>query len=259
MTALVVIRAGNLNRTITDPVRRGRLRAASTTPATRACVPGDKLTARQLLYGLLLPSGADAAYALAEAYGPGLPGVHHQDERHRQALGMTRTHFSNFDGLPWPTEYSTYSTAADLLTLGRAAMTSLRSSARSWTSAATGSPPAPAITPTCGATSIRCSATTPARSASRPATPRAAGPLPAVRGHQERPLPHRRHPGQPRHRHHRQRGRRHPHPELGLQPPRRAAHRQSLVGHLRGWQKRLAIRHCCHRRASSDWDTCARC
>ncbi len=37
-------------------------------------------------------------------------------------LGMTRTHFSNFDGLPYPTSYSNYSTAANLLTLGRAAM-----------------------------------------------------------------------------------------------------------------------------------------
>jgi D-alanyl-D-alanine carboxypeptidase (penicillin-binding protein 5/6) len=37
---------------------------------------------------------------------------------------MTRTHFSTFDGLPWPTPYSNYSTAANLLTLGRAAMRS---------------------------------------------------------------------------------------------------------------------------------------
>ena len=37
-------------------------------------------------------------------------------------LGMTRTHFSNFDGLPYPTSYSNYSTAANLLALGRAAM-----------------------------------------------------------------------------------------------------------------------------------------
>jgi D-alanyl-D-alanine carboxypeptidase (penicillin-binding protein 5/6) len=35
---------------------------------------------------------------------------------------MTRTHFSNFDGLPYPTPYSNYSTAANLLVLGRAAM-----------------------------------------------------------------------------------------------------------------------------------------
>jgi D-alanyl-D-alanine carboxypeptidase (penicillin-binding protein 5/6) len=37
-------------------------------------------------------------------------------------LGMRRTHFSNFDGLPYPTSYSNYSTAANLLVLGRAAM-----------------------------------------------------------------------------------------------------------------------------------------
>ena len=37
-------------------------------------------------------------------------------------LGMRRTHFSNFDGLPYPTPYSNYSTAANLLVLGRAAM-----------------------------------------------------------------------------------------------------------------------------------------
>jgi D-alanyl-D-alanine carboxypeptidase (penicillin-binding protein 5/6) len=37
-------------------------------------------------------------------------------------LGMSRTHFSNFDGLPYPTSYSNYSTAANLLTLGRTAM-----------------------------------------------------------------------------------------------------------------------------------------
>jgi len=35
---------------------------------------------------------------------------------------MRRTHFSNFDGLPYPTSYSNYSTAANLLVLGRAAM-----------------------------------------------------------------------------------------------------------------------------------------
>jgi D-alanyl-D-alanine carboxypeptidase (penicillin-binding protein 5/6) len=38
------------------------------------------------------------------------------------ALGMTHTHFANFDGLPYPTEYTTYSTPADLITLGVAAM-----------------------------------------------------------------------------------------------------------------------------------------
>jgi D-alanyl-D-alanine carboxypeptidase (penicillin-binding protein 5/6) len=37
-------------------------------------------------------------------------------------LGMLHTYFTSPDGLPYPTEYSTYSTPADLLTLGLAAM-----------------------------------------------------------------------------------------------------------------------------------------
>jgi D-alanyl-D-alanine carboxypeptidase (penicillin-binding protein 5/6) len=37
-------------------------------------------------------------------------------------LGMTHTHFTSPDGLPYPTEYSTYSTPADLLRLGLVAM-----------------------------------------------------------------------------------------------------------------------------------------
>jgi D-alanyl-D-alanine carboxypeptidase (penicillin-binding protein 5/6) len=37
-------------------------------------------------------------------------------------MGMARTHFTSPDGLPYPTETSTYSTPSDLLTLGLAAM-----------------------------------------------------------------------------------------------------------------------------------------
>jgi serine-type D-Ala-D-Ala carboxypeptidase (penicillin-binding protein 5/6) len=37
-------------------------------------------------------------------------------------MGLGRTHFSNFDGLPWPDGTSTYSTPGNLLAIGRAAM-----------------------------------------------------------------------------------------------------------------------------------------
>jgi D-alanyl-D-alanine carboxypeptidase (penicillin-binding protein 5/6) len=37
-------------------------------------------------------------------------------------MGLTHTHFTSPDGLPYPTETSTYSTPSDLLTLGLAAM-----------------------------------------------------------------------------------------------------------------------------------------
>jgi D-alanyl-D-alanine carboxypeptidase (penicillin-binding protein 5/6) len=121
MTAFVVIRAGHLDRTITIPSAvTGYVRAHNASSA--GLRPGDKLTARQLLYALLLPSGADAAYALAKAYGPGLAAFVAKMNATARALGMRRTHFSNFDGLPYPTSYSNYSTAANLLVLGRAAM-----------------------------------------------------------------------------------------------------------------------------------------
>jgi len=121
MTAFLVIRAGSLNREITVPsavVAYVREHNAS----NAGLRPGDRLTAGQLLAALLLPSGADAAYALAQAYGPGLSAFIAKMNATARLLGMTRTHFSNFDGLPYPTSYSTYSTAANLLTLGRAAM-----------------------------------------------------------------------------------------------------------------------------------------
>jgi serine-type D-Ala-D-Ala carboxypeptidase (penicillin-binding protein 5/6) len=123
MTAVVVIGAGNLNRTITVP--SAVVKYVREWDASNAGLrPGDKLTAHQLLYGMLLPSGADAAYALAEAYGPGIGEFIAKMNAVAHLLGMTRTHFSNFDGLPYPTPYSNYSTAANLLTMGRAAMRS---------------------------------------------------------------------------------------------------------------------------------------
>ena len=121
MTALIVIRAGDLGRRITIP--SAVVTYVNEYDASNAGLrPGDKLTARELLYALLLPSGADAAYALAEAYGPGLPAFIAKMNATAKLMGMSRTHFSNFDGLPWPTPYSNYSTAANLLTLGRVAM-----------------------------------------------------------------------------------------------------------------------------------------
>jgi serine-type D-Ala-D-Ala carboxypeptidase (penicillin-binding protein 5/6) len=123
MTALVVIRAGDLSRTITIP--SAVVGYVHEWDASHAGLrPGDKLTAGQLLYAMLLPSGADAAYALAESYGPGLGTFIAKMNAVARLLGMTRTHFSNFDGLPYPTPYSNYSTAANLLTLGRVAMRS---------------------------------------------------------------------------------------------------------------------------------------
>jgi serine-type D-Ala-D-Ala carboxypeptidase (penicillin-binding protein 5/6) len=123
MTALVVLDQGNLGQEIRVPKAAFNY-AWKYGGETAALRPGDELTAQELLDALLLPSGADAAYTLANAYGPGLPAFIARMNATAARMGMTHTHFTSPDGLPYPTETSTYSTPADLLTLGLAAMRS---------------------------------------------------------------------------------------------------------------------------------------
>jgi serine-type D-Ala-D-Ala carboxypeptidase (penicillin-binding protein 5/6) len=123
MTAYVVLESGDLNREI-RVTRAAEEYGQAYDPSEAGLIPGDLLTARQLLEGLLLPSGSDAAYLLASSYGPGWPRFVRKMNAAARRLGMTRTHYANFDGLPWPSEYSTYSTPHDLMLLAAAAMKS---------------------------------------------------------------------------------------------------------------------------------------
>ncbi len=121
MTALVVLESANLNKQIRIP--KAVLEYVAKYQGESAGLrPGDVLTTGQLLEALLLESGCDAAYVLAMAYGPGMPAFLAKMNATALQLGMTHTHFTSPDGLPYPTEYSTYSTPSDLLTLGLAAM-----------------------------------------------------------------------------------------------------------------------------------------
>jgi D-alanyl-D-alanine carboxypeptidase (penicillin-binding protein 5/6) len=122
MTALVVIQAGDLNREIRIP--QAVLEYVAKYQGESAGLrPGDILTVHDLLEAMLLQSGCDAAYVLASTYGPGMTAFLARMNATASELGMTHTHFTSPDGLPYPTEYSTYSTPADLLRLGAAAMT----------------------------------------------------------------------------------------------------------------------------------------
>jgi serine-type D-Ala-D-Ala carboxypeptidase (penicillin-binding protein 5/6) len=121
MTALLVLDRGDLGQQIRVP-KAAYSYAWKYGGETAGLHPGDVLTAGELLEALLLPSGADAAYTLASTYGPGLNAFVARMNATAAQLGMTHTHFTSPDGLPYPTETSTYSTPSDLLTLGFAAM-----------------------------------------------------------------------------------------------------------------------------------------
>jgi serine-type D-Ala-D-Ala carboxypeptidase (penicillin-binding protein 5/6) len=121
MTALLVLKAGDLNRKI--KVTRAAVRYVERDDASSAgLIAGDVLTARQLLEAMLLPSGCDAAYLLATVYGPGRHTFIAKMNAMAKQLGLTSTHFTSFDGMPFPTEHSTYSTPANLVQLGEDAM-----------------------------------------------------------------------------------------------------------------------------------------
>lgn len=121
MTALIVLRDGHLNRKIV--VSRAAIRYVRRDGASSAgLIRGDVLTARQLLAAMLIPSGCDAAFLLATAYGPGRSAFIAEMNSTAKAMGLAGTHFTSFDGMPFPTEHSTYSTPADLVRLGEAAM-----------------------------------------------------------------------------------------------------------------------------------------
>ncbi|GAA3561710.1 serine hydrolase [Nonomuraea rosea] len=83
--------------------------------------PGDRLTVGELMYGLMLPSGADAAHALARTYGPGVDGFVAGMNRTARELGMNDTHYLNADGLPTP-RGNGYSTARDQAVLAAKAL-----------------------------------------------------------------------------------------------------------------------------------------
>ncbi len=121
MTALLVLQSSHLGQEIKVP-KAAFSYAWKYGGETASLHPGDTLTANELLDALLLPSGADAAYTLANTYGPGLNAFVARMNATAARMGMTHTHFTSPDGLPYPTGNSTYSTPSDLLTLGLAAM-----------------------------------------------------------------------------------------------------------------------------------------
>lgn len=80
---------------------------------------GEILTIQELLYGLMLHSGNDAAVALAIYCGGTVEGFAELMNDKARSLGMTRSHFMNPNGLDCPGHYST---ARDMALLASYAM-----------------------------------------------------------------------------------------------------------------------------------------
>src|SRR5258708_6204771 len=75
---------------------------------------GQKVPVNDLLYGLMVSSGNDAAVALAEYLGGSTDAFTQMMNDKAQKIGLTETHFDNPDGLPAEGEFTT---AADMVAL----------------------------------------------------------------------------------------------------------------------------------------------
>jgi D-alanyl-D-alanine carboxypeptidase (penicillin-binding protein 5/6) len=107
VTALVTLDHLRLDQTVTVPVSINQLPWDSTRMGLRA---GERLTVRELLYGLFLNSGNDAAITLSEAFVPRAAFVGLMNAK-AATLGMADTHVANPIGLDDPGHYMS---AADL-------------------------------------------------------------------------------------------------------------------------------------------------
>ena len=114
MTALVVI-----DQVPVDDVVVVSPTAASTPGSRMGLNAGDRLTVLELLYGLLLPSGNDAAVALAQhVAGTQADFVELMNAR-ASAMGLSSTRFANAHGLDAAGQVTS---ATDLVTLARTAL-----------------------------------------------------------------------------------------------------------------------------------------
>ncbi|MCX4448165.1 D-alanyl-D-alanine carboxypeptidase family protein [Streptomyces sp. NPDC087866] len=126
MTARVVLAQKGLNLDSKVTIQKAYSDYIVSKGASSArLIVGDKVTVRQLLYGLMLPSGCDAAYALADKFGSGstraarVKSFIGKMNSTAKTLGLKNTHFDSFDGIG---NGSNYSTPRDLTKLASSAM-----------------------------------------------------------------------------------------------------------------------------------------
>lgn len=106
MTALVAIKYGNLDKKITISSK-----AASVNGSTVGFKKGENISVKELLYGLMLRSGNDAAIALAEGISGSVDNFSKLMNEYAVEIGLINSHFESPHGLD---SNSHYSTAYDL-------------------------------------------------------------------------------------------------------------------------------------------------
>ena len=102
MTAIVVIENSNLK----DIVKVSK-KAATTGGSSLKLKTNDEVSLENLLYGLMLVSGNDAAVALAEHVGGSIEGFAEMMNEKAGRLGLNNTHFVTPHGLDEPQHYTT--------------------------------------------------------------------------------------------------------------------------------------------------------
>ncbi len=101
MTALVALKSYDTDQVLTVKS------ASGASGQTINLASGDQLTVENLLYGLLVDSGNDAAVTLAENYPGGYTQFIDEMNQEAQKLGLTGTHFANVAGFEIPDHYTT--------------------------------------------------------------------------------------------------------------------------------------------------------
>ncbi len=114
VTALLVLEAGELNTLVTVSARADKEGGSSL-----GLYFGEIMSRDELLWGLLLKSGNDAAIALAESVSGSVEEFVEDMNVYAAEVGADSTHFANPNGMPDPEHYST---AKDLGVLAEQAM-----------------------------------------------------------------------------------------------------------------------------------------
>lgn len=115
MTAILAIESGKLDEKVVVSSN-----AFGTEGSSLYLQQGEKVVLEDLVYGLMLRSGNDAAVAIAEHVGGSLESFVYMMNEKAKELGMSKTVFSNPHGLDDHEEH--YSTAYDMALLTRYAM-----------------------------------------------------------------------------------------------------------------------------------------